>query len=136
MALDRADSSPSPQSSVSGTTTGTLSLGVSAAALQRYEEAVFCVTQDGRMEPANPVATEFAARLSAEDSAKLAAVAARSKGAERALVDMVDVGSGDRLQNLQVTLVPLDAGSGTLLFVRDLTLDTSLRLALVDSRRR
>ncbi len=88
------------------------------------------------MEPANPVATEFAARLSAEDSAKLAAVAARSKGAERALVDMVDVGSGDRLQNLQVTLVPLDAGSGTLLFVRDLTLDTSLRLALVDSRRR
>ncbi len=52
------------------------------------------------------------------------------------MVDMVDVGNGDKLQNLQVTLVPLDAGRGTLMFVRDLTLDTSLRLALVDSRRR
>ena len=49
---------------------------------------------------------------------------------------MVDVGSGERLQNLQVTLVPLSEGRGTLMFVRDLTLDTSLRLALVDSRRR
>jgi diguanylate cyclase (GGDEF)-like protein/PAS domain S-box-containing protein len=126
MALDRADSShPDPQP-----------LGVSAAALQRYEEAVFCVTGDGRIEPANPVATEFAARLSAEDVAKLSAAAAKSKLAERALVDMVDVGSGERLQNLQVTLVPLSEGRGTLLFVRDLTLDTSLRLALVDSRRR
>ncbi len=126
MALDRADSSlPDHQP-----------LGVSAAALQRYEEAVFCVTGDGRIEPANPVATEFAARLSADDVAKLSAAAAKSKLAERALVDMVDVGSGERLQNLQVTLVPLSEGRGTLLFVRDLTLDTSLRLALVDSRRR
>ena len=33
-------------------------------------------------------------------------------------------------------LAKLDAVGGTLLFVRDLTLDTSLRLALVDSRRR
>ena len=135
MALDRGGSSPSLQSPP-GTTAGTLPLGVSAAALQRYEEAVFCVTPDGRIEPANPVATEFAAQLSPEDSAKLAAAAAKSTVADRAMVDMVDVGGGDKLQNLQVTLVPLDAGRGTLLFVRDLTLDTSLRLALVDSRRR
>ncbi len=136
MALDRAGSSPTLQSPESGTTAGTSPLGVSAAALQRYEEAVFCITQDGRMEPANPVATEFAARLSAEDIACLSSAAAKSNAGNRALVDMVDVGSGDKLQNLQVTLVPLDAGRGTLMFVRDLTLDTSLRLALVDSRRR
>ncbi len=131
MALDRADSSP-----LIRTPSEPTALGVSAAALQRYEEAVFCVTVEGRIEPANPVAHEFAARLSVEDSAKLSAAAARSRAGDRALVDMVDVGAGDKLQNLQVTLVPLDAGRGTLLFVRDLTLDTSLRLALVDSRRR
>ncbi len=109
---------------------------VSAAALQRYAEAVFCVGVDGRVEPANPVAHEFAALLAADDLARLAVVAAKSRAANRALVDMVEVGVGDKLQNLQVTLVPLDGGSGTLLFVRDLTLDTSLRLALIDSRRR
>jgi diguanylate cyclase (GGDEF)-like protein/PAS domain S-box-containing protein len=136
MALDRADLSSPSQAPASDAAAGTPPLGVSAAALQRYEEAVFCVTLDGRIEPANPVATEFAARLSVDDSAKLAAAAGKSKAANRALVDMVDVGNGEKLQNLQVTLVPLDAGRGTLLFVRDLTLDTSLRRALVDSRRR
>jgi len=142
MALDRAGSSPSSQGTSPGAAPSAVTgsddppLSVSAAALQRYEEAVFCVTADGRVEPANPVATEFAARLSAEDVDQLAAAAAKSRAANRAMVDMVDVGSGERLQNLQVTLVPLQAGAGTLLFVRDLTLDTSLRLALVDSRRR
>ena len=136
MALDRAGSSPSLQPPAAGTAVEASPLGVSAAALQRYEEAVFCITQDGRIEPANPVATEFAARLSSEDNARLSAAAAKSTTGNRALVDLVDVGSGDKIQNLQVTLVPLDAGRGTLMFVRDLTLDTSLRLALVDSRRR
>lgn len=136
MALDRAGSSPSTPSPASETTGVASPLGVSAAALQRYEEAVFCVTVDGRIEPANPVAKEFAARLAPEDIARFVAAAAKSRIAERALVDMVDVGAAERLQNLQVTLVPLDQGRGTLLFVRDLTLDTSLRLALVDSRRR
>ena len=136
MAQFRAGSSPSPQTPPAGTAAGSAPLSVSTAALQRYEEPVFCVTLDGRIEPANPVATEFATRLSLEDTARLMAAAAKSKKGERALVDMVDVGCGDKLQNLQVTLVPLDEGRGTLLFVRDLTLDNSLRLALVDSRRR
>src|SRR4051812_39792791 len=109
---------------------------VSAAGLQRYEEAVFRITADGEIEPANPVATEFAQRLSPEDLVRLTTAAAKSKLAERAMVDLVDVGAGDKQQNLQITLVPLDGGAGTLLFVRDLTLDNSLRLALVDSRRR
>ncbi len=63
MALDRADSSPGSHAPASGSSQATQPLGVSAAALQRYEEAVFCVTLDGRMDPANPVAQEFAARL-------------------------------------------------------------------------
>ncbi|MBY0509464.1 MAG: diguanylate cyclase [Rhodospirillaceae bacterium] len=140
MALDRAGSSPTsphaPGGPQAGTAPRSLPLGVSAAALQRYEEPVFCVTAEGRIEPANPVAAEFATRLLPEDIARLTAAAVKSKTADRALVDMVDVGRGDKSQNLQVTLVPLDEGQGTLLFVRDLTLDNSLRLALVDSRRR
>ena len=135
MALERAGAGMAP-SEVAGVFPGTLPFGVSPAALLRYEEAVFRVTADGRIEPANPVAKEFAERLSSEDLDKLAAVAAKSKAAERALVDLVDVGAGDRQQNLQITLVPLDGGAGTLVFIRDLTLDNSLRLALVDSRRR
>jgi len=136
MALDRAGSSPSSSSPKAGTASGASPLGVSAAALQRYEEPVFRVTVEGRIEPANPVAVEFETRLAREDIARFAAAAAKARTGERALVDMVDVGQGDKIQNLQVTLVPLDEGAGTLLFVRDLTLDNSLRLALVDSRRR
>jgi len=111
-------------------------LQVPAAALQRYEEAVFRVTGAGALEPANPVAAEFAVTLSVDDKAKFAAAAATSAKANRAMVDMVDVGDGDKIRNLQVTLVPLSDAAGVLLFVRDLTLDNSLRLALVDSRRR
>jgi diguanylate cyclase (GGDEF)-like protein/PAS domain S-box-containing protein len=145
MALERAGAGMAPlenaagmapSSDTAGVFPGTLPFGVSLAALLRYEEAVFRVTADGRVEPANPVAKEFAERLSREDMDRLATAAAKSKAAERALVDLVDVGAGERQQNLQITLVPLDGGAGTLLFVRDLTLDNSLRLALVDSRRR
>lgn len=132
MAPDRADLSPSP----TATSTAASRLSVSAAGLQRYVEAVFRVTADGRIESANPVATEFSALLSPDDLARLSTAAVKSQAVNRALVDLVDVGVGEERQNLQVTLVPLDDGQGTLLFVRDLTLDTSLRLALVDSRRR
>jgi diguanylate cyclase (GGDEF)-like protein/PAS domain S-box-containing protein len=136
MALDRAGLSPPSQSPPEAAASKILPFNVSAAALQRYEEAVFRITAEGACEPANPVAVEFFARLAHEDVARLSAAAAKSASANRALVDMVDVGKGDKQQNLQVTLVPLEEGRGTLLFLRDLTLDTSLRLALVDSRRR
>jgi diguanylate cyclase (GGDEF)-like protein/PAS domain S-box-containing protein len=113
-----------------------LSFEVSPAALERYEEPVFRVLPAGFIEPANPVALEFAARLAPDDMARLKAAADKSTTANRALVDMVDVGPEGKQQNLQVSLVPLRDNGGTLLFVRDLTLDNSLRLALVDSRRR
>lgn len=115
---------------------GVLSFEVSPAALERYEEPVFRVLPGGFVEPANPVALEFAGRLAPADLERLKVAAEKSSAANRALVDMVDVGTDGRQQNLQVTLVPLRDGAGTLLFVRDLTLDNSLRLALVDSRRR
>jgi hypothetical protein len=49
MALDRAGSSPSRSSSASGTGAYCTPIGVSGAALQRYEEAVFRVTTYGRI---------------------------------------------------------------------------------------
>ena len=113
-----------------------LSFEVSPAALERYEEPVFRVLPAGFIEPANPVALEFASRLAPADIDRLKAAAAKSASTNRALVDMVDVGTEGKQQNLQVSLIPLRDGGGTLLFVRDLTLDNSLRLALVDSRRR
>ncbi len=133
MARERGASSSTLD--VSGQT-GVLSFEVSPAALERYEEPVFRVLPGGVIEPANPVALEFAARLAPSDMDRLKAAAEKSTTANRALVDMVDVGIEGKQQNLQVTLVPLRDGGGTLLFVRDLTLDNSLRLALVDSRRR
>ncbi len=137
MALERSSAGPLPKTMTPiGAEVGVRPFHVSAAALQRYDEAVFRVGVDGHIEPANPVATELTARLLPEDLARLAAAAKKSKAAERALVDMVDVGRAEKQQNLQVTLIPLDDERGTLLFVRDLTLDNSLRLALVDSRRR
>ena len=115
---------------------GGIGLNVAPPPCSATRKRCSALTVDGRIEPANPVASEFAERLSPADMARLAAVAAKSRSANRALVDLVDVGAGDKQQNLQITLVPLDAAAGTLLFVRDLTLDNSLRVALVDSRRR
>jgi len=111
-------------------------LNVSVAALQRYEEPVFRVLRDGTLEAANPLAQTFMTRLSERDLENLSAAARKSTGYDRAVVDMVDVGADVNVQHLQITLVPLAGGVGVLLFVRDLTLDNSLRTALVESRRR
>jgi diguanylate cyclase (GGDEF)-like protein/PAS domain S-box-containing protein len=111
-------------------------LQVSAAALQRYEEPVFRVAADGTLTPANPLARDFAQRLTAADLESLRGAARKAAAVDRAVVDMIDVGSAGATQHLQVTLVPLATDGGALLFVRDLTLDNTLRTALVESRRR
>ena len=134
----------STQATAAGRPEGNVSIGsletpplhVSAPALQRYEEPVFCVAADGLLVPANPLARDFLLRLTASDVDKLAAAAHKSAMQNRAVVDMVDVGSGTSLQHLQITLVPLATDASALLFVRDLTLDNTLRTALVESRRR
>ncbi len=133
MALDRNGATP-PASLASKPNASPFV--IAASAVQRYDEAVFCVAPDGAIEPSNPVAAELAANLSREDLSRLAGAAIDAKGLNHARVDMLDVGLGETQQNLQVTLMPLEGGRGTLVFVRDLTLDNSLRRALVDSRRR
>src|SRR4051812_37225683 len=103
MALERSSAGPLPANmSPVGAEVGARPFGVSSAALQRYNEAVFRVTNDGYVEPANPIATELAARFSSEDVQKLSTAATKSKSNDRAIVDMVDIGCGEKQQNLQV----------------------------------
>jgi diguanylate cyclase (GGDEF)-like protein len=109
---------------------------VSAAALLGYEEAVFRISAAGAISPANPAAQSMQDRTGADGLAKLAAFGRKAITGDRAFVDMADIGHGETQMNLQVTIVPLADHSGALCFVRDLTLDYSLRRALVDSRRR
>jgi len=110
---------------------------LSRAALQRHEEAVFEIARAGAFTPLNALAQSLNQRLSAAtDRGKIAHLARISVEQERAIVDLVDVGAGASIQHLQVTLVPITGRAAAFCFVRDLTLDYSLRRTLVDSRRR
>ncbi|MSO97097.1 MAG: hypothetical protein EXR11_02595 [Rhodospirillaceae bacterium] len=109
---------------------------ISRAALQRHEEAVFEIKRDGAINALNPLAIALKDRLAEADQKKIIALAQRALDQERAIVDLVDVGAEDSVQHLQVTLVPIQDRASAYCFVRDLTLDYSLRRALVDSRRR
>ncbi len=109
---------------------------LSRAALQRHEEAVLEIARDGVFAPLNALAGQLEKRLASYDRAKIANLAAIAVEQERAIVDLVDVGEGPQVQHLQITLVPVSGRSSAFCFVRDLTLDYSLRRTLVDSRRR
>jgi diguanylate cyclase (GGDEF)-like protein/PAS domain S-box-containing protein len=109
---------------------------LSRAALQRHEEAVLEIASDGVFVPLNALAVQLEKRLAAYDRSKIAGLAATAVEQERAIVDLVDVGEGSQVQHLQITLVPVSGRSSAFCFVRDLTLDYSLRRTLVDSRRR
>jgi diguanylate cyclase (GGDEF)-like protein/PAS domain S-box-containing protein len=109
---------------------------LSRAALQRHEEAVFEIAGDGAFTPLNSLAAQLDKRLAPYDRAKIAGLAKAAVDQERAIVDLVDVGEGQYIQHLQMTLVPVSGRSSAFCFVRDLTLDYSLRRTLVDSRRR
>jgi PAS domain S-box-containing protein len=109
---------------------------VSAAALAAYEEAVFRALRSGALEPLNPVAHHLQNRVGVTALGKLSALGRKAIDANRAFVDMADIGAGESTMNLQVTVVPTSGGEFALCFARDLTLDYSLRRALVDSRRR
>ena len=109
---------------------------LSRAALQRHEEAVFEIASDGVFTPQNPLAAQLDKRLAPYDRTKIAAMAKTAVDQERAIVDLVDVGEGQYIQHLQMTLVPVSGRHSAFCFVRDLTLDYSLRRTLVDSRRR
>lgn len=109
---------------------------VSPTALSRYDEAVFSVSTDGSVAAANPAAETFRPRLDGLGLQRMAALGQKAIASDRAYVDMIDAGAAEAQVSLQVTFVPLADARHALCFVRDLTLDYSLRRALVDSRRR
>lgn len=109
---------------------------VGAASLAAYEEAVFRVDAAGVITPMNPAAQSLEDRVGANSLARISSFGAKAIKTEKAYVDMADVGLGDAAMNLQVTVIPLADRRAALCFIRDLTLDYSLRRALVDSRRR
>ncbi|MBL8642944.1 MAG: diguanylate cyclase, partial [Rhodospirillaceae bacterium] len=109
---------------------------LSRAALQRHEEAVFEIGRDGVFASMNALAGHLDKRLAPYDRDKIANLAKTAVEQERAIVDLVDVGEGQHIQHLQITLVPVSGRASAFCFVRDLTLDYSLRRTLVDSRRR
>ena len=96
------------------------------------------MTADNRIEPANPVASEFAERLSKDDMRNSPGDGgSQIQTAERAMVDLVDaVARATASRTCRSPSCRSMPAPASLLFVRDLTLDNSLRLALVDSRRR
>jgi diguanylate cyclase (GGDEF)-like protein/PAS domain S-box-containing protein len=109
---------------------------ISRAALQRHEEAVFEADREGALSALNPLATGLLAKLGPHDKDKLSKLALRAMADDRALVDLIDVGEGPSVQHLQATVILVDGRASAFCFMRDLTLDYSLRRALVDSRRR
>jgi diguanylate cyclase (GGDEF)-like protein/PAS domain S-box-containing protein len=109
---------------------------ISRAALERYEEATFEVGRNKTLAPVNPLAKALLDRIDPSDRERIVSLAVRALENDRALVDMVDIGGGPNVQHLQVTIVPVNDGKAAFCFLRDLTLDYSLRRALVDSRRR
>jgi diguanylate cyclase (GGDEF)-like protein/PAS domain S-box-containing protein len=104
--------------------------------LQRHEEAVFEIGRDGTCAPLNPLAAALDRRLAPHDRDKIVQLAVRAMGEDRAIVDLLDVGEGETVQHLQATFILVEGRPSAFCFMRDLTLDYSLRRALVDSRRR
>ncbi len=128
-AVGPVDSSPSQSSAE-------LSHPISRAALQRHEEAVFEIDRNGNLGALNPLADGLLAKLGIHDCEKLSQLALRAMREERAIVDLIDVGEGEGVQHLQATCILVDGRASAFCFMRDLTLDYSLRRALVDSHRR
>ncbi|MBM3513654.1 MAG: diguanylate cyclase [Alphaproteobacteria bacterium] len=109
---------------------------VSSASIAAYEEAVFRVAETGEIAAVNPAAHALQQRHGIAAFDRLTGFGLKAIKSNRAFVDMVDIGEGDAAMNLQVTVPPLNDRAAALCMVRDLTLDYSLRRALVDSRRR
>jgi diguanylate cyclase (GGDEF)-like protein/PAS domain S-box-containing protein len=111
-------------------------LPLSRVALQRHEEAVLEIDRSGAVTALNPLATGLIAKLGVHDKERISQLALRAMSEERALVDLIDVGENESVQHLQATFILVDGRASAFCFMRDLTLDYSLRRALVDSRRR
>lgn len=108
---------------------------LSGSAFHGYGEPIVILNADFTLEALNAKGEAF---LESLDEIALGRVTEASRPAlerDRPVVEQVDLENPDGTQSLQLTVLPLESGCATVL-VRDVTLETSLRLALVDSRQR
>lgn len=108
---------------------------LSDGAFDGYGEPILILNADLTVDALNAKGEAFIASLDEQALKRVVQTAQPSLEQNRPLVDQVDLEKPGGTQSLQVTALPLESGSATVL-VRDVTLETSLRLALVDSRQR
>ena len=120
-------------------TTEIPALAASAAALAAHPAPALALSRGGAVRGANAAGRALGQLL--ESGRKpvlqraLARLAATVLGTEEALVERVEVASGGGKKWLEVAVLP-DGRDQVVALLRDATLDTNMRLALVDSRQR
>lgn len=100
-----------------------------------YGEPIIEAATDQSLSALNPPAEVFLDTLHENARGAIAQAAKSSLDGARPLVEQIEIEGPSGSQTLHLTVMPLDDGRATIL-VRDATLETSLRMALVDSRQR
>lgn len=106
-----------------------------AEVLDRYDEPIFEVAPDGSFAALNDIAQKFLDDLTEDQRAQIQNAVVQTGEARRPVVEQVDFELAHGNQSLHLTVLPLNEARAVVV-VRDVTLETSLRLALVDSRQR
>ncbi len=101
----------------------------------QYDEPIFELEPDGSLAAANQAAEAFLSGLDAENVNRIAEAVRQPDNLRRPMVEQVDLQTGSSKQTLHLTVIPLMQDRAVVL-ARHVTLETSLRLALVDSRQR
>jgi diguanylate cyclase (GGDEF)-like protein/PAS domain S-box-containing protein len=101
----------------------------------RYPEPIVELGADGAITALNPPAAAFLERLDKTEVKLIARAALPALDGQCPIVEQVELKGSANPQTLQLIVLPLESGRATVI-LRDATLETSLRLALVDSRQR
>ena len=108
---------------------------LSERAFALYGEPILDLDESGVLSGLNQTAEAFLKTISDEVRTQIVEMAQPALGNGRPVIDQVEKGGPSGHQTIQVTALPLQDGR-VLIILRDVTLETSLRLALVDSRQR
>ncbi|MEQ8508237.1 MAG: diguanylate cyclase [Rhodospirillaceae bacterium] len=107
---------------------------LASASFDLYQEPLFQLSEAGSLSALNPPAEVFLAAIDEQTKGLISQSAAPAING-RPLVEQIEVAGANGPQTLHLTVMPLEGGRASIL-MRDATLETSLRLALVDSRQR
>ena len=108
---------------------------LSEQAFALYGEPILDLSESGTLSGLNQVADAFLKSISNDVRQQIIDIAQPALANGRPMIDQIEVDGSADSQTIQVTALPLQDG-GVSIILRDVTLETSLRLALVDSRQR